>query len=143
MRTTTDPRTSNGAGGGLQGRPTGELLSDISSDVVTLVRQEAELAKQEIAEALSARIVAVAVGVTAAVLGVLVLVFLGLAASAALAYEIPVWAARLTVAGALGGIVLPCLPLAVRTATRPQLKPTETLRTAKEDIEWARQQLKR
>ena len=141
MTTTTHGATNGSVG--LERRPTGELLSDISSDVVTLVRQEAELARKEITEALAARLVGMAVGMVAGVLAILVLVFGGLAASQALAYEIPMWAARLVVAGAFGGLILFSLPLMVRLMRSPEMKPAETLRTTKEDIEWAKAQLKR
>lgn len=141
MTTTEQTRPVDGAG--LERRATGELLADISSDVVTLVRQEADLAKKEIAEALVARTVALGVALVAGVLSVLMLVFLGLAASQALSYEIPMWAARLTVAALFGFVILLSLPLMVRFLRRPELRPAETLRTTKEDIEWAKAQLKR
>ncbi|MDE3085461.1 MAG: phage holin family protein [Acidobacteriota bacterium] len=140
--TTTDQARPN-ATAGLERRPTGELVAAIGNDIVTLVRQEADLAKKEITEALVARTVALAVGLVAGVLSVLMLVFLGLAASQALGYEIPMWAARLTVAGLLGGVILLSLPLMVRFLRRPELRPAETLRTTKEDFEWAKAQLKR
>lgn len=140
--TMTTPQGTNGSAG-LERRPTGELLSAISSDVVTLVRQEAELARKEITEALAARMVGMAVGMVAGVLAILMLVFGGLAASQALSYEIPMWAARLTIAAAFGGVILFSLPLMIRLMRRPEMKPAETLRTTKEDIEWAKAQLKR
>lgn len=140
--TTTEQARPNGTAG-LDRRPTGELVASISNDIVTLVRQEADLAKKEISEALVARTVALAVGLVAGVLSVLMLVFLGLAASQALSYEIPMWAARLVVAAVFGAVILLSLPLMVRFLRRPELKPAETLRTTKEDIEWAKAQLKR
>jgi hypothetical protein len=136
-------RTTGNGSVGLERRPTGELLSDISSDVATLVRQEAELARKEITEALAARMVAMALGMVAGVFAILVLVFAGLAASQALSYEIPLWAGRLTVAGIFGGLIVFFLPLVVRLMRRPEMKPAETVRTTKEDIEWAKAQLKR
>lgn len=127
----------------LERRPTGELLGDISTDLVTLVRQEVELGKQELSDALVSRLVALVVGGVAGLLGLVALVFGGLAASDALAYLIPLWAARLAVAGALGLLVLMSLPFVVARATRPEMRPAETLRTTKEDIEWAKAHLKR
>jgi lysylphosphatidylglycerol synthetase-like protein (DUF2156 family) len=140
--TMTTPGTHNGSAG-LERRPTGQLISDISSDVVTLVRQEAELARKEITEALASRMVGMAIGMVAGVLAILVLVFAGLAASQALSYEIPMWAARLTVAALFGLVVLGSLPLMITLMRRGEMKPAETLRTTKEDIEWAKTQLKR
>ena len=130
-------------GDGLERRPTGELLGAISSDLVTLVRQEIDLGKQEMAEVVAARMVAMAAGAVAGLFGLVALVFGALAASDALAYLVPTWAARLVVAGGLGLCVLMALPVAIRRVKRPQTLPAETLRTTKEDIEWAKAHLKR
>lgn len=140
--TTTDGARTAGVEE-LERRPTGELLGAISTDLVTLVRQEVELGKQELSEALASRILALAIGSVAGVLGLVALVFAGLAASDALAYVVPLWAARLTVAGGLGLAMLMSLPLVLSKARRPQMRPAETLRTTKEDIEWAKAHLKR
>jgi uncharacterized membrane protein YqjE len=127
----------------LERRPTGELLGAISNDLVTLVRQEVELGKQELAEAFAARLVALTVGSMAGVLAIVALVFGALGASDALGYLIPLWAARLTVAGAMGMAMLFALPVVIKRARRPQMRPAETLRTTKEDFEWAKAHLKR
>ncbi|HZU78629.1 MAG TPA: phage holin family protein, partial [Acidimicrobiales bacterium] len=124
-------------------RPTGELLSAISNDLVKLVRQEVELGKLEVSEALGARTLALVFGSVAGVFGLVALVFGALAGSDALAYLLPTWAARLVMAGALGLVMLMALPMAAKRATKPDMRPTETLRTTKEDIEWAKAQLKR
>ena len=140
--TTTDGARTAGVDE-LERRPTGELLGAISTDLVTLVRHEVDLGKQELSEAFLARIIALTVGSVAGVLGLVALVFGALAASDALAYLVPLWAARLTVAGALGLGMLLALPVALARARRPEMRPAETLRTTKEDIEWAKAHLKR
>lgn len=140
--TTTDGARNAGVDE-LERWPIGELLGAISTDLVTLVRQEVELGKQELSEALASRMVALAVGSVAGVLGLVALVFAGLAASDALAYIVPMWAARLTVAGGLGLVILLSVPLVLSKARKPQMRPAETLRTTKEDIEWAKAHLKR
>ena len=140
--TTTDGARNAGVDE-LERRPIGELLGAISTDLVTLVRQEVELGKQELSEALASRMVALAVGSVAGVLGLVALVFAGLAASDALAYIVPMWAARLTVAGGLGLVILLSVPLVLSKARKPQMRPAETLRATKEDIEWAKAHLKR
>lgn len=145
--TTMDSARTDGARGprdeDLTHRPTPELLSAISTDLVTLVREEVELGKLEVTEALGSRLVALVFGSVAGVFGLVALVFAALAGSDALAYVIPMWAARLAMAGALGLVMLMALPMAARRATKPDMRPTETLRTTKEDIEWAKAQLKR
>lgn len=142
MTTITDGART-GRAEDLERRPTGELLGAISTDLVTLVRQEVELGKQELSEALVARVVALTVGSLAGILGLVALVFGALAASDALAYLVPMWAARLCVAGALGIGMLLALPVVVARMQRPEMRPAETLRTTKEDIEWAKAHLKR
>lgn len=142
MTTITDGART-GRAEDLERRPTGELLGAISTDLVTLVRQEVELGKQELSEALVARVVALTVGSLAGILGLVALVFGALAASDALAYLVPMWAARLCVAGALGIGMLLALPVVVARMRRPEMRPAETLRTTKEDIEWAKAHLKR
>lgn len=124
-------------------RSTGELVGSIASDVATLVRKEVELARQEITEAVTARIqAAVALGV-AGVVVVLTLVFLGLSAATALDGVWPAWASRLAVAGGCLIVAGALAMLAMARLRRPTLVPEETARTVKEDVEWAKQQLKR
>lgn len=124
-------------------RSTIRLVRDIADDTATLVKKEVELARQEMLEAINARLRAGAALAGAAVLGLLVLVFLGLAAEAGLDNVMADWAARLVVAGGalviIGGAVL----FARTKLKSPPIKPEETVRTVKEDVEWAKAQLKR
>jgi uncharacterized membrane protein YqjE len=120
-----------------------ELIRSIAADTGTLVRKEVDLAKQEIREAISARVkAAIALG-AAGVLGLLTLVFLGAAGAWALDGVLRPWAARLVVAGGFlllaGGAAL----FGLGRMKRPPLAPEETKRTVKEDVQWARAQLKR
>lgn len=137
----TAPATGDGQM--LQERSTGALLSDISNDVLALVRQEAELAKGEITEAIRASLVVLVVAMVAGVLGIMALLFAGFAAAWALSYVVPLWAAFLTVSGATGAVVLCTSPVLLGAARHPVRKPAETLRTAKADIEWAKDRLRR
>ena len=124
-------------------RSTSELIKSIGNETATLFRKEAELARQEIVEAVTARAIAVGGFAAAGVLGLFVLGFLGAAAASALDYVVPAWASRLIVAGvflllaAVGGLV------AMRKVKKPSMAPEETVRTVKEDVEWAKAQLKR
>jgi hypothetical protein len=124
-------------------RSTLQLLRSISGDTVTLVRKEVELARQEIVEALTARAKAAAALAAAGVMGLFILGFLGLAAAAALDNVVRPWASRLIVAGGFlllaGGVAM----FGVGRMKRPPMAPKETKRTVKEDVEWARAQLKR
>jgi hypothetical protein len=82
---------------GQESRSTIQLVRDIATDTSTLVRKEIELARQELTEALKARLLggaALAVGGAMAVFG---LIYLGIAAGAALSIILPHWLAWLIV----------------------------------------------
>lgn len=119
------------------------LVGQVAGDVGTLVKKEVELARQEITEAVTARIKAIAAFAVIAVTALFIVGFLGAAAAAALAQVVPLWAALLIVAGAF--VLLGALVAAFGLARlkRPPLKPEKTKQTIKEDVEWAKAQLRR
>lgn len=120
-----------------------ELVKSIAADAATLVRKEVELAKQEVVEALAARAKAAAALAVAGVLGLIALVFLGSAAAAGLDNVMRPWASRLIVAAAFLLIAGAAVFVGLRKLKKPSLAPEETKRTVKEDVQWAKAQLKR
>src|SRR5204862_7231375 len=78
-----------------------ELLRAIGTETATLVRKEAELARQEMVQAVTSRLMAAGAAAAAGLMGLFVLVFLALAAAAALDNVVRPWASRLIVAGAV------------------------------------------
>jgi uncharacterized membrane protein YqjE len=120
-----------------------QLVRSIATDTSTLVRKEIELARLELTESLTARIKAAAALAVAGVLGLLAVVFLGAALAAALDLVMPRWASRLVVAGVFLLITGAAAAFGLRRMKKPPLAPTETKRTVKEDVEWAKTQLKR
>ena len=124
-------------------RSIGELLRSIGTETSTLIRKEIELGKQEVMESLMARLQGAAAGAVAGVMGLFVLAFLGLAAAAALDNWLRPWASRLIVAGAYLVVAAGAGLFALRRMKKPPIGPEETVRTVKEDVEWARAQLKR
>jgi membrane protein len=128
------------------GRPdelsTPQLVGRMAGDVGLLIRKEVELARQEITEGISAKLQGAAAFGVAAALGLFVLGFLGAAAAAALALVLPLWAALLIVAGVvLVGAV--GAALFGRSRLKETVAPERAKRTIKEDVEWARAQLRR
>lgn len=119
-----------------------ELLRSIGSDLSLLVRQQGDLAKQEFGEmaGLKARGAGFLAG--AAVLGLFVIGFLGLAAAEALDQVVPRWAAFLIVA-AVFVVIAAIAGLIGRRALGANVKPERTKQTVREDVEWAKQQLRR
>jgi hypothetical protein len=120
-----------------------QLVRSISNDTVSLVRKEIELARQEILEAVTARLVAAGALGAAAVMGLFIVGFLGLAAAAALDNVVRPWASRLIVAGGFLLVAAGAAAFAVPRLKRPPIAPEETKRTVKEGMEWAKTQLKR
>ena len=123
----------------LHEKPIGELLRDLSQQTTTLVRQELELAKAEVAQ--KGKNVGAGAGLFGAA-GVAALATLGaLTAFLILLLDIvlPAWAAA--------GIVtllyaIPAAVLALRGRDKVKeatpLAPEQTVETVKEDIEWAK-----
>ena len=136
-KTSSETEASNGQ------RSMPELMRAIATDTSTLVRKEVELARREIMEAVTARLKAAGAMAAAGVMALMVLAFGGAAAAHALDGVMSSWAARLVVAG--GFLVLAALAAAIgiARARRPSLTPEKTVETVKEDVEWAKAQLKR
>jgi uncharacterized membrane protein YqjE len=127
----------------LRDRPIGDLLRQLSQETTTLVRQELDLAKAEMAQK------GKRAGLGAGMLGAAgVAVLLGLwgltaAAIAALDAAMPLWLAALIVALiwlAIAGVLALTGKTKVQQATPPV--PEQTQQSVKEDVEWAKTQAK-
>jgi uncharacterized membrane protein YqjE len=123
------------------GRSTGELVKDLSSQVSLLARQEIELAKAEMAE--KGRRAGLGLGLVAAA-GVSALLALGtLTACVVLALDgaMPAWLAALIVA--LAWSVVAAVLASVGKQKMEQAGtpvPEQTVESVKEDIKWLRDQ---
>jgi uncharacterized membrane protein YqjE len=123
----------------LRDRPIGELLRQLSQETTTLVRQELELAKAEMAEKGKRAGVGAGMFGGAGASSLLGLGALTAAAIAALDEALPLW---------LGALILALLWLAiagalalqgrskVQAATPPV--PQQTQESMKEDVQWAK-----
>lgn len=120
-----------------------QLLRSIATDTSALVRKEVELARQELTAAVMARLVGAVALAVAGFFGLLIVIFLALAGAEALDLVFAPWLSRLIVAGGfllLAGIAA---LVGLRKMKKPSFAPEETKRTVKEDVEWAKTQLKR
>jgi len=123
------------------GRSTGELVKDLSSQVSLLARQEIELAKAEMAE--KGRRAGLGLGLVAAA-GVSALLALGtLTACVVLALDgaMPAWLAALIVALAwsvVAAVLASVGKQKVEQAGTPV--PEQTVESVKEDIKWLKDQ---
>jgi uncharacterized membrane protein YqjE len=127
----------------LRDRPIGELLKQLSQETTTLVRQELDLAKAEMAQ--KGKRAGLGAGMFG---GAGAAAFLGLgalsaAAIAALDSAMPLWLAAVIVALiwlAVAGVLAITGRTKVQQATPPV--PEQTQRSVKEDVEWAKTQAK-
>jgi YihY family inner membrane protein len=133
----TAPREVPGA------RSTGDLVRSIGTDTVSLVRKEMELAKQEVKEGMAARAKGGAAFGAAAVMGLYIVGFLGAAGAAALALVLPLWAALLIVAGVFILVALVAAMVGRSLMKGTSMTPERAKENLKEDVKWARAQLKR
>ena len=123
-------------------RPIGSIVSSVMDGVRSLIRQEVELAKIELTEALAEKGKGAALVAGAGVMALFALGFIALAGSAALDLVLPKWAANLIVAAVFVVIAL-ILVVVGRKALETPAAPELTQKTLKEDAEWAKQQLRR
>jgi uncharacterized membrane protein YqjE len=127
----------------LRERGFGELLKQLSEETTRLVRQEIELAKAELAQ--KGKQVGMGAGLfgAAGVVGLLALAALTTCLILALDAAMPAWLAALIVA-AVYGVVAAVLAMRgrakVKQATPPV--PQQTIETVKEDVQWAKTQMR-
>jgi uncharacterized membrane protein YqjE len=124
-------------------RSTIELVRAIAQDSSTLLRKELELARLEITEAVKARLKGIAALVVAGAMALFALIFLSVMAVVLIDIKLPKWAAWLIVGGTLLVVAGIAALIGRHKLKHPPMKPEETVRTVKEDVEWARAQLKR
>jgi hypothetical protein len=120
-----------------------ELLGRLADDARALVRQEVELARAELEQKVRAAVGAVAMCVVAAIAAILALGAFTTALILVLARFLPDWAAALVVGGGLLALAV-ALGFAGKHLLRNALPlaPEETVETLKEDVAWAKTQLK-
>jgi uncharacterized membrane protein YqjE len=127
----------------LRDRPIGELLKELSTQTTSLVRQELELAKAEMAEKGKRAGLGAGMFGGAGLFGFLALAALTAGVIAALATGMDVWLAALIVA-AVYATVAAILALLGRQKTREAIPPApeQAIESTKEDVQWAKTQVK-
>jgi len=132
--------TGGTAQGGQDQRSLGQIVSDVTQDITTLIRQEMDLAKTEIKQEMSKAGKGAGLLGGAGVAGYFVLLFLSLTAMFGLAEAMDLWLAALIVT-VVWGVVAAVLAVVGKKAiqeSNPQLP--ETQQTLKEDVQWAKAQ---
>jgi hypothetical protein len=126
-------------GSDLRERPAGELLKELSQQTATLMRQELELAKAELAQKGKQLGAGAGLLVGGAVVALLALGALTAGLIAVLATVIATWLAALIVAvvyAALAGGLAIAGRGRIQKAAPPA--PEQTIETVKEDVQWAK-----
>jgi uncharacterized membrane protein YqjE len=127
----------------LRDRPVSELLKELSAQTSTLVRQELELAKAEMAEKGKRAGFGAGMFGAAGLLGLFALAALTTCVIAALATGMEVWLAALIVAAVYAGIA-GVLALIGRQKTREAVPPApeQAIESTKEDVQWAKSRMR-
>ena len=129
--------------GDLRERPLGELLKQLSEETTRLVRQELELAKAELTQkgkqaGAGAGLFGTAGAIGLAALGALTACFI-----LALDAVMPAWLAALIVAVVYGIIAFVLVKQGqARLKQATPAVPEQTIETVKEDVEWAKTQMR-
>ena len=134
-------RTGNGQETELRGASTGNLVKQLSEQTSTLVRQELDLAKAELAE--KGKTAGVGAGMLggAGVAGLLALGALTATLILVLAEAMDAWVAAL-IATAIWAAAAGVLALIGRDRVREGMPPSpeQTVESVKEDLQWAKTQ---
>jgi uncharacterized membrane protein YqjE len=120
----------------------GELLSDLTREVTTLVRKEVQLAKTEISEKVSAAIRGSILLVVAVVFAVFALQALLATAIIALANVVTPWLAALIVGGVLLVVAAICGLIGISKLKQgADVVPHQTVETVKKDVQLVREHI--
>jgi uncharacterized membrane protein YqjE len=141
MATRHDPPGADQAD--LRERPFGELLRQLSEETTRLVHQEIELAKAELTQKGKQAGTGAGLFGAAGAIGFLALAALTTCFILALDAVMPAWLAALIVAvvyGAIAAVLAIQGRNKVKQATPPV--PEQTIETLKEDVEWAKTQMR-
>jgi hypothetical protein len=123
----------------LRERPIGELLKQLSQETTTLVKQELDLAKAEVAQKGQQAGKGAGMFGGAGVMGFLALAALTAALIMAIDKAVPNWVAALIVAAvyaAIAGVLALQGRNKVKEATPPV--PEQAVESVKEDVQWAK-----
>lgn len=131
------PSPPPGAAPGADGRDAPEVVRSLIDNTQLLVKKEIELAKLEIKEIVTARLMAVGFLAVAGILGLYLLGFSLVTGAKALELVVAEWLAWLIVTGFVFVIVAVLLLLAKRKLSTPSNQPERTKADVQESIDLA------
>jgi uncharacterized membrane protein YqjE len=124
------------------GRSMGEILQDIIADVQEIVRSEFRLAKAEVQQE-TAKVARSGIPlIVGLLLGLYALGFILLAAVHALSIVVAAWLAALIVGFVVGVVSLILINVGRNRLKGVKVVPEKTIGTVKENVQWARNQIR-
>lgn len=117
-----------------------DILDDIIGNIQGIIRSEVRLAKAEMQEESIKAGKAAAIAVSGALLALYALGFLLLACVYALEIALAPWLAALIVTILVGVIAAVLLKVGVKRMKRVDPRPDKTIRSIRENLEWAKNQ---
>jgi hypothetical protein len=123
-------------------RSIGTLFSDLARDTSLLIRQEVALAKSEIANGVSNLGMGVGMLAAGALVAFVGFIFLCLAAVYGLSKVVEPWLAALIVGGVVIALGAALVFVGKGKLSSDKLVPRRTIRTLKDDGEWAKEQVR-
>lgn len=125
-----------------EARELGHEVADITQELRRLAADEMQLGIAEVKEQVNFAIRGAVLGVSAFIFAEFVVVFLGLAVMFALDTALATWAAALITAGIFLVLTAILALLARAYIKRVKMKPQRLIQSIKEDITWARNQIR-
>ena len=123
-------------------RSISEILQDVLRNLQEIVRSEVRLAKTEMREEFMKAKSAALLMAVGALCGIFTVFFLLLAAVYALTLVVPNWAAALIVTAILVAVAAITMTGGIKQFKRVHPAPEKTVETMKENVKWAKQQVK-
>jgi uncharacterized membrane protein YqjE len=116
------------------------IVEDIIGNVQTIIRSEVRLAKTEVQEESIKAGKAAGIAISGALLALYAIGFLLLACIYVLEIAIAPWLATLIVTVVVGAIAAVLIGIGMKRVKRVDPRPDKTIRSIKENLEWAKNQ---
>jgi hypothetical protein len=127
---------------GQNGRSVPEVLQDIVGNIQEIIRSEFRLAKAEVKQEAAKAKAPVVMSIVGGAIGMYAIGFLLLTAMLAMATVMTMWLAALIVGAALAVISIAMITKATARLKHVNAVPERTVETLKENVQWAKDQIK-
>ncbi len=128
--------------GAPQARSIGELVADVVTTIQEIMRSEVRLARTEVSEEMTKAAAASKMLIAGGLLGMFAAAFALVTVFCALILALQPWLAALIITVVLGAVAGVMVLAGVARWKQFHPKPQKTIETVKENVEWARNQIK-